>query len=94
MINVRVDQAFVEELDRAAEKVGTDRSSFMRSALAEAVNVALKKRVVTEPHPPRALQLQPKPLGTVVPPVCQHPKAQLKKLQYATLCGVCGARVR
>lgn len=51
------------------------------------------RREELSPHPPRALQLRARPLGSVRPS-CTHPVESLQQMPYHQRCGLCGATVR
>lgn len=48
-VQMTLDEALVEEVDRAAQSLGTTRSAFTRDALREAL-VRLRERALEEKH--------------------------------------------
>lgn len=95
MVNFRVEREFRQSIDEAAEKAGKSRSTFLRDAVAQAVNRTLQAKAVTEPHPVRAtvLEVQKHVDRSLQVDVCKHPRSERRKFSWGSVCGVCGVRL-
>jgi len=94
-IEVRCPDVLLAEIDAAAAAAGQTRSAFVldavRARLAPRPLVEVLADATGDPVPvPSRRSVPARPPGGGR---CTHPRANRRVLGYATLCGLCGARL-
>lgn len=94
MVNFRKSEEELSAIDQAANRVGMNRSDFMRYAIDKEVAAVLGlPRVVVGDLPAKQGDGDVKP--TVSREDCTHPKEKLRSTTYGIkVCGLCGAKIR